>query len=147
MHDKTIDSGERIIITSGGQNQTISDNVKVDINGEWSQTVTGQIVIKSPQQITIKSDTKVFIDSPVFERNDVQKTSFAQDAMDYLVKQFTISLGTVALKAGSYAFTGVDVSHKGFTFGRTIVNAQRVEAARVDSGSLKTALFALYMVM
>ncbi len=147
MHDKTIDSGERITITSGGQNQTISDNVKVDINGEWSQTVTGQIVIKSPQQITIKSDTKVFIDSPVFERNDVQKTSFAQDAMDYLVKQFTISLGTVALKAGSYAFTGVDVSHKGFTFGRTIVNAQRVEAARVDSGSLKTALFALYMVM
>ena len=147
MHDKTIDSGERITITSGGQNQTISDNVKVDINGKWSQTVTGQIVIKSPQQITIKSDTKVFIDSPVFERNDVQKTSFAQDAMDYLVKQFTISLGTVALKAGSYAFTGVDVSHKGFTFGRTIVNAQRVEAARVDSGSLKTALFALYMVM
>ena len=147
IHDKTIDSGERITITSGGQNQTISDNVKVDISGEWAQTVAGQIVIKSPQQITIKSDTKVFIDSPVFERNDVQKTSFAQDAMDYLIKQFTISVGTVALKAGSYAFTGIDVSHKGFTFGRTMVNAQRVEAARVESGRLKTALFALYMVM
>lgn len=146
-HNKTIDAGEKITITSGGQIQNITDNVKVDIGGEWSQTVTGQINITSPKPITIKSETKVFIDSPIFERNDVQKTSFAQDAVDYIKKQFTVSVGTVALKAGSYAYTGVDVSHKGFTFGRTIVNAQRVEAARVESGSLKTAVFALFMVM
>ena len=146
-HNKTIDAGEKITITSGGQIQNITDNVKVDIGGEWSQTVTGQINITSPKPITIKSETKVFIDSPIFERNDVQKTSFAQDAVDYIKKQFTVSVGTVALKAGSYAYTGVDVSHKAFTFGRTIVNAQRVEAARVESGSLKTAVFALFMVM
>ncbi|WP_457975802.1 type VI secretion system Vgr family protein [Enterobacter sp. SA197] len=146
-HDKTIDAGETITITSGGQTQTITDNVNVDISGEWTQYVDGKIMIQSPGQITIKSGTKVFIDSPVFERNDVQKTSFAQDVVDYLIKQFTFSVGTVAIKSSSYAFTAVDVSHKGFTFGHTIVNAQRVEAARVESGSLKTALFALCMVM
>lgn len=39
-----------------------------------------------------------------------------------------------------------EMNHKGFTFGRTVVNANRVEAARVESGSLRTALFAMYII-
>ena len=89
----------------------------------------------------------MFIDSPVFERNDVQKTSFAQDAMDFLSQYISFSTVSVAVKGVSYGATTADISHKGFTFGRTIINATRVEAARVESGSLKTALFAMYIVL
>ena len=143
---ETVDQGALLNITSGGKKEIIKDNVAVSIDGEWAQTTTGSIKIESPQQITIRSGMKVFIDSPVFERNDVQKNSFAQDMMDYMANHISYSVGSVAFKTASYAMTGVDVSHKGFTFGRTLINAQRVEAARVDSGSLRTALFALHML-
>ncbi|MCU5771708.1 type VI secretion system tip protein VgrG [Erwiniaceae bacterium BAC15a-03b] len=144
--DETIDKGHKLTISTGGQNQTITGDVAVKVDGEWSQNTTGQITIQSPQQITIKSGTKVFIDSPIFERNDVEKTSFAQDVKDIMNKYISITVGSVALKAVSVAATGADISYKRVTFGRTVVNATRVEGARVDSGSLRTALFALYMV-
>ncbi|WP_432413984.1 type VI secretion system Vgr family protein [Pantoea allii] len=135
----TIDNGDTLTITNGGLN--------VNVNGLWHQSATAGVKIESPQDITIKSSTKVFIDSPVFERNDVQKNSFAQDAMDFISKYVSFSVGSVAFKGVNYGMTGVNISHQGFAFGRTIINAQRVEAARVDSGSLRTALFALHMIM
>jgi len=67
--------------------------------------------------------------------------------MDFISKYVSFSVGSVAFKGVNYGMTGVNISHQGFAFGRTIINAQRVEAARVDSGSLRTALFALHMIM
>ncbi|EDX6465829.1 type VI secretion system tip protein VgrG [Salmonella enterica subsp. diarizonae serovar 60:r:e,n,x,z15] len=145
--DVTIDKGDILKINSGGQRKNISGDVLTNIDGEWSQTITGKVKIESPQEIVIRSKTKVFIDSPVFERNDVQKKSFAQDAVDFFSKYISISDGSVAFKGVNYGMTGVNISHQGMSFGRTIINAQRVEAARVDSGNLRTALFSLHLVM
>ncbi|MDU9140623.1 type VI secretion system tip protein TssI/VgrG [Klebsiella aerogenes] len=145
--ETTIGNGDVFTIKSGGQKQNIQGKVNVDIDGAWMQTVTGKVKIESPEEIVIKSKTKVFIDSPVFEHNDVEKKSFAQNAMDFIGQYVTISTGSVAFKGVSYAATGINISHQGMTFGRTVINAQRVEGARVDSGSLRTALFALHMLM
>ncbi|WEF30315.1 type VI secretion system tip protein TssI/VgrG [Klebsiella aerogenes] len=145
--ETTIDNGNSFTIKSGGQKQDIHGEVNVDINGAWMQTVTGKVKIESPEEIVIKSKTKVFIDSPIFEHNDVEKKSFAQNAIDFIGQYVTISTGSVAFKGVSYAATGINISHQGMTFGRTVINAQRVEGARVDSGSLRTALFALHMLM
>ena len=145
--ETTIGNGDVFTIRSGGQKQNIQGKVNVDIDGAWMQTVTGKVKIESPEEIVIKSKTKVFIDSPVFEHNDVEKKSFAQNAMDFIGQYVTISTGSVAFKGVSYAATGINISHQGMTFGRTVINAQRVEGARVDSGSLRTALFALHMLM
>ncbi|HBR7310336.1 TPA: type VI secretion system Vgr family protein [Klebsiella aerogenes] len=145
--ETTIGNGDVFTIKSGGQKQNIQGEVNVDIDGTWMQAVTGKVKIESPEEIVIKSKTKVFIDSPVFEHNDVEKKSFAQNAMDFIGQYVTISTGSVAFKGVSYAATGINISHQGMTFGRTVINAQRVEGARVDSGSLRTALFALHMLM
>lgn len=145
--ETTIGNGDVFTIKSGGQKQNIQGKVNVDIDGAWMQTVTGKVKVESPEEIVIKSKTKVFIDSPVFEHNDVEKKSFAQNSMDFIGQHVTISTGSVAFKGVSYAATGINISHQGMTFGRTVINAQRVEAARVDSGSLRTALFALHMLM
>lgn len=145
--ETTIGNGDVFTIKSGGQKQNIQGKVNVDIDGAWMQTVTGKVKIESPEEIVIKSKTKVFIDSPIFEHNDVEKKSFAQNAMDFIGQYVTISTGSVAFKGVSYAATGINISHQGMTFGRTVINAQRVEGARVDSGSLRTALFALHMLM
>lgn len=145
--ETTIGNGDVFTIKSGGQKQNIQGKVNVDIDGAWMQTVTGKVKVESPEEIVIKSKTKVFIDSPVFEHNDVEKKSFAQNSMDFIDQHVTISIGSVAFKGVSYAATGINISHQGMTFGRTVINAQRVEVVRVDSGSLRTALFKLHMLM
>ncbi|MDI9768956.1 type VI secretion system tip protein TssI/VgrG [Pantoea dispersa] len=136
---RTIENGCELDITNGG--------LEVSVNGGWHQIASTGIKIESPQDVVIKSSTKVFIDSPIFERSDVQKNSFAQDAIDFIGKYVSVSSGSVAFKGVNYGMTGVNISHQGFSFGRTIINAQRVEAARVESGNLRTALFALHMIM
>ncbi|HAL9906219.1 TPA: type VI secretion system tip protein VgrG, partial [Escherichia coli] len=82
--ETTIGNGDVFTIKSGGQKQNIQGKVNVDIDGAWMQTVTGKVKVESPEEIVIKSKTKVFIDSPVFEHNDVEKKSFAQNSMDFI---------------------------------------------------------------
>ncbi|KAA9002638.1 hypothetical protein FJU30_03590 [Affinibrenneria salicis] len=67
--------------------------------------------------------------------------------MDFVSKYVNCWAATAAFKRVSYSATTVDVSYKLLAFGRTTVNAQRVEMARVESGNLRTALFALYLLM
>ncbi|KAA9002635.1 hypothetical protein FJU30_03610 [Affinibrenneria salicis] len=135
-------------INGGSRKENITGDVTTEINSNWHQNiVTSEAKIYSPNKITIKSDTTVFIDSPEFVHNDVKKTNLAQDVLDFASKFVSFSTVSVAVKGGNYAVTAIDVAHKGETFGRSIVNAQRVEAARVESGSVRTALFALYMVI
>ncbi len=143
--DRTTNGNITLTITGDVANTT-TGNITNTIDGEYLQDTTGTITIKSPQLITINSTSKVFIDSPEFEHNDVKKSSFVQDAIDYVQSCFKVDIFGVGFKGFSYSMNGVAMTHNGVTFGKTIVNAQKVEAARVDSGKLRTVLFALHML-
>jgi len=134
---KRISKGEKLDISANGQQQNIVGDVKVKVKGAREQSVTSGILISSEKDIKIKSATKVFIDSPVLERSDVDINSFATNSSSIYYIQFSATSLAMAGKIISYAYTSVDVAHKSMAFGRSLVNAQRVEGARVESGSLK----------
>ncbi|MBE8595135.1 type VI secretion system Vgr family protein [Xenorhabdus sp. BG5] len=57
------DNGRKTEI-HGGDTYTLKGNLNAKINGNWVQNITGVTTISSPKSITIKSNTKLVIDSP-----------------------------------------------------------------------------------
>ncbi|MHA7848345.1 type VI secretion system Vgr family protein [Serratia sp. D1N4] len=81
---------------TGNMTNTVTGNISYNVTGSWVTEVSGDVFIHTPGLITLKSDSKVFIDSPEFEHNDVKKTSFVQDM--------------VSVELAAASFKGLDIS-------------------------------------
>ncbi|KAA9002642.1 type VI secretion system tip protein VgrG [Affinibrenneria salicis] len=137
------DDGLQTTISAGGKKEKIEGEVSIDINGDWNQTITGgSVKIYSPNLITIKSDSKVFIDSPKFESKDTSKKSFAESSIEYVKSKTALEAFTLAFKGVAFAYaqtnisiTPISLSHKSFENKYSAMDI-RVIGTFVGSGAL-----------
>ncbi|MFE4110860.1 type VI secretion system Vgr family protein [Kosakonia sp. YIM B13611] len=114
------DQGQETTIVAGGKRETISGDVNVNIKGDWTQIIeSGKTFISSPNEITIKSDKKISIESP----SNWVKTS----VHSFSITGFNESItgNNVSLTGNSIGTTGMGSSLTAVSYGSTALSMSR----------------------
>ncbi|CAI8835371.1 type VI secretion system Vgr family protein [Kosakonia quasisacchari] len=114
------DQGQETTIVAGGKRETISGDVNVNIKGDWTQIIeSGKTFISSPNEITIKSDKKISIESP----SNWVKTS----VHSFSITGFNESItgNNVSLTGNSIGTTGMGSSLTVVSYGSTALSMSR----------------------
>ncbi|QKJ86483.1 type VI secretion system tip protein VgrG [Paramixta manurensis] len=139
-----IGKGEKLTIISGGKTETISGDVNITINGSWTQSVThGSVNIYSPELITLKSDSKVFIDSPHFEHNDQKKETSSNKVYEFINDNVTVKIASASFKGVDFSLTNFSAGIKGVSFNKTLFDISNKDGRVEFTNAIKAALGAL----
>ncbi|WP_049292984.1 type VI secretion system Vgr family protein, partial [Franconibacter helveticus] len=145
----TIAGGDKLIIKSGGLQETIdSGGVDVTIvSGGWKQTITGgETLITSPNKITIHSGTEVNIDTPYWVTNaHGHQESYIGASLGVTGAGVDIKGLNVSFTPLSFGITGMKMENNPVTF--HIDNGLKTRVAGVEFDTLAMSLHAAGVFM
>lgn len=145
---ETYDQGQETTIGAGGRTETIQDGVVINVNsGNWTHNVNdGTITIFSPQDITLRSTTKINLDAPnIKSKAKAHNESFTGNSfsMTGLSESFTgasfgftttaISTSVMSVSAGAFS-----IKNKPFELKRHDNKIQFVSGAETTLSGLRT---------
>lgn len=132
---ETIKNGRKTEI-DGGDTYKLKGKLDAKINGDWVQNITGETTITSPNLITIKSDTKVKIDSP-FSFFSAKTFSYAITALN--MSKTLIASANTGFKHGktnvSFEKTDIAISEKTASLNKTGIDVSKSKM-KVDESKL-----------
>jgi len=122
------DLGQTTIVGGDGRNETINGGVVINVpSGNWEQNVKGgTITIFSPNEITLRSTTKINLDAPnikskakahneSFTGNSLSLTGASQSLTGFSMGVTAVSVSTTPLSVSLGAFS---IKNKGFELKR-----------------------------
>ncbi|WP_213794032.1 type VI secretion system Vgr family protein [Klebsiella aerogenes] len=142
-----IKNGDRLIVSSGGQHTEITGDVNTTINGKWTQTVTGgEVLITSPNKITIHSDTEVNLDTPYWVTNaHGHQESYVGISLGLTGTGIDMKGLSISLTPLSFGLTGMKLENNPVTI--HFDNGIKTRVAGVEFDSLAMSLHAAAVFM
>ncbi|EMH4164420.1 type VI secretion system tip protein VgrG [Pluralibacter gergoviae] len=142
-----IKNSDRLTVKSGGQHNDITGGLDTVVKGGWTQTVTGgDVLITSPNKITIHSDSEVNIDTPYWVTNaHGHQESYVGNSLGITGAGTDIKGLSISITPFSFGITGMKLENNPVTI--HFDNGIKTRVAGVEFDSLAMSLRAAGLFM